>query len=69
MVNRVLEILGSKFGTTVNSKGYKLLPPYIRVIQVRGVVLYLFVTSQDFLSCVYRVMGLAMKHLEGFWSI
>ena len=25
---------GSKFGTTTNSKGYKLLPPYLRVIQV-----------------------------------
>lgn len=37
VVLKVLEILGSKFGTTLNSKGYKLLPPYIRVIQVRYV--------------------------------
>ncbi len=30
-------ILGSKFGTTVNSKGYKMLPPYLRVIQGDGI--------------------------------
>lgn len=34
VVTKVLEILEAKFGTTVNSKGYKLLPPFIRVIQV-----------------------------------
>ena len=34
VVVKVLEILGSKFGTITNSKGYKLLPPYLRVIQV-----------------------------------
>ena len=34
VVVKVLEILGSKFGTTINSKGYKMLPPYLRVIQV-----------------------------------
>ncbi|XP_003384858.1 PREDICTED: nicotinamide phosphoribosyltransferase-like [Amphimedon queenslandica] len=34
---RVLEILGSKFGTVTNSKGYKLLPPYLRVIQADSV--------------------------------
>ena len=28
---------GSKFGTTTNSKGYKLLPPYLRVIQGDGI--------------------------------
>ncbi len=27
VVVKVLDILGSKFGTTINSKGYKLLPP------------------------------------------
>jgi nicotinamide phosphoribosyltransferase len=36
-VVKVLEILGSKFGTTTNSKGYKLLPPYLRVIQGDGI--------------------------------
>ena len=34
VVVKVLEILGSKFGTTINSKGYKILPDYLRVIQV-----------------------------------
>ena len=34
MVVKVLDILGSKFGTMTNSKGYKLLPDYLRVIQV-----------------------------------
>ena len=34
VVVKVLDILGSKFGTTINSKGYKILPPYLRVIQV-----------------------------------
>ena len=34
VVVKVLEILGSKFGTITNSKGYKLLPPHLRVIQV-----------------------------------
>ena len=34
VVVKVLEILGSKFGFTINSKGYKLLPPYLRIIQV-----------------------------------
>lgn len=29
----VLNILGKKFGYSMNSKGYKLLPPYIRVFQ------------------------------------
>lgn len=29
--------LGSKFGTTINSKGYKLLPSYLRVIQGDGI--------------------------------
>ena len=33
VIVKVLEILGSKFGTTINSKGYRVLPPYVRVIQ------------------------------------
>jgi len=27
--------IGKKFGTEMNSKKYKMLPPYLRVIQVR----------------------------------
>jgi nicotinamide phosphoribosyltransferase len=37
VVLKVLEILGEKFGTTLNAKGYKVLPPYLRVIQGDGV--------------------------------
>ena len=33
----VIEILANKFGTEVNSKGYKVLPSYIRVIQGDGI--------------------------------
>lgn len=36
-VVRVLELLGSKFGTTTNAKGYKVLHPKVRVIQGDGV--------------------------------
>ena len=32
-----LNILGNKFGCTINSKGYKVLPPYIRMIQGDGI--------------------------------
>lgn len=34
---KVVEMLGDIFGFTVNSKGYKVLPDYIRVIQGDGV--------------------------------
>jgi nicotinamide phosphoribosyltransferase len=37
VVNRVLDILGEKFGFTVNSKGYKVLHPKVRVIQGDGI--------------------------------
>ncbi|XP_037745081.2 nicotinamide phosphoribosyltransferase isoform X7 [Chelonia mydas] len=36
-VLKVLEILGKKFPVVENAKGYKVLPPYIRVIQGDGV--------------------------------
>jgi len=37
IVVEVLEILASKFGYETNSKGYKVLPPYVRVIQGDGI--------------------------------
>ena len=37
IVVEVLEILGEKFGTSINQKGYKVLPPQIRVIQGDGI--------------------------------
>lgn len=33
----VIEILMERFGYTVNSKGYRVLPPYVRVIQGDGI--------------------------------
>jgi len=36
-VVRVLELLGEKFGTTTNPKGYRVLHPKVRVIQGDGV--------------------------------
>jgi nicotinamide phosphoribosyltransferase len=36
VVTKVLEILGNRFGFTVNSKGYKVLNPKVRVIQGDG---------------------------------
>uniref|UniRef100_A0A4W3JBC5 Nicotinamide phosphoribosyltransferase n=1 Tax=Callorhinchus milii TaxID=7868 RepID=A0A4W3JBC5_CALMI len=55
-VLQVLDILGRKFPTTENSKGYKLLPPYLRVIQGDGV---------DIHSLHEIVQGLEEKR----WSI
>jgi len=37
VVPNVLNILGSKFGYTTNSKGFKVLDPHVRVIQGDGV--------------------------------
>lgn len=37
VIGKVLEILGRKFGTTTNEKGYKVLDPHVRVIQGDGV--------------------------------
>lgn len=37
VVGEVLDILGKAFGYTVNEKGYKVLPPQVRVIQGDGI--------------------------------
>lgn len=37
VVPKVIEVLMQRFGFTVNSKGYKVLPPQIRVIQGDGI--------------------------------
>uniref|UniRef100_A0A0B6ZJ93 Nicotinamide phosphoribosyltransferase n=1 Tax=Arion vulgaris TaxID=1028688 RepID=A0A0B6ZJ93_9EUPU len=37
VVIKVLNILGEAFGTTLNSKGYKMLPRYLRIIQGDGI--------------------------------
>lgn len=37
VVNEVLHLLGERFGYMINEKGFRVLPPYIRVIQGDGV--------------------------------
>lgn len=37
VICKSLDILAEKFGTTDNTKGYKILPPYVRLIQGDGV--------------------------------
>ena len=34
---QVLEILGRKFGTKTNGKGYRMLPDFLRIIQGDGI--------------------------------
>lgn len=34
---KCLELLGHAFGTTTNSKGFKMLPKYVRLIQGDGI--------------------------------
>ena len=40
VLKEVFAILGEAFGTTLNEKGYKLLPPQVRVIQGDGIDRY-----------------------------
>jgi nicotinamide phosphoribosyltransferase len=51
---KVLEILGAKFGYETNQKGYRVLPPYIRVIQGDGVNLF---TIQNMLYQLSKFHG------------
>jgi nicotinamide phosphoribosyltransferase len=37
VILKTLQILDKKFGTTTNSKGFKVLPPYIRILQGDGI--------------------------------
>ena len=53
---------GSKFGTTTNSKGYKLLPPYLRIIQV------CYIQSHIMVIHVTRVQSIYMYCRYGPWS-
>lgn len=56
VVVKVLNILGEKFGFTTNSKGFKLLPSYLRVIQGDGIS--------------YDSLGPIMKSIaDGGWSL
>jgi nicotinamide phosphoribosyltransferase len=52
VVVKVLNILGEKFGFTVNGKGYKVLHPKVRVIQGDGI-------DYKMLETILEAMGLA----------
>jgi nicotinamide phosphoribosyltransferase len=55
VVVQVLEILGEKFGYTVNKKGYKVLNPKVRVIQGDGID--------------YKMLGLILEAMKvAHWS-
>jgi nicotinamide phosphoribosyltransferase len=56
VVMKCLEILGEKFGTTINDKGYKVLDPHVRLIQGDGV-------NQNSIHQILTVMD------ENKWSI
>ena len=40
IVCKTLQLLEAKFGCSINSKGYKVLPPYVRIIQGDGINLH-----------------------------
>lgn len=50
IVLQVLEILGERFGTTTNAKGYKVIDPHVRVIQGDGVDYEMIVAILDKLA-------------------
>src|SRR5208283_533971 len=37
VVSKIIEILGDKFGYSINEKGYKVLDPHVKIIQGDGV--------------------------------
>ncbi len=51
---RVFEILGAKFGYVTNAKGYRVLPPFVRVIQGDGVNMF---TIQNMLLQLAKFHG------------
>ena len=46
-------MLGKAFGTTTNEKGFKMLPPYLRVIQGDGVSYETIGMLQNFMSSIH----------------
>ena len=54
VLTRVFEILGKKFGYETNAKGYRVLPPYVRVIQGDGVNMF---TIQNMLYQLAKFHG------------
>ena len=60
VLTRVFEILGEKFGYETNSKGYRVLPPYLRVIQGDGVNMF---TIQNMLYQLSKFHGWSADNL------
>lgn len=60
VLTKVLEILGEKFGYETNSKGYRVLPPYVRVIQGDGVNMF---TIQNMLFQLTKFSGWSADNL------
>ncbi len=54
VLTKVFEILGQKFGYQTNSKGYRVLPPCVRVIQGDGVNMF---TIQNMLYQLSKFHG------------
>lgn len=59
VVIRTLQILEQKFGVTVNTKGYKVLPPCIRILQGDGIDL----TSMHTLLGAVRDAGYSVENI------
>jgi nicotinamide phosphoribosyltransferase len=60
VLTRVFDILGEKFGYVTNSKGYRVLPPYVRVIQGDGVNMF---TIQNMLYQLSKFHGWSADNL------
>lgn len=60
VLTKVFEILGEKFGYTTNAKGYRVLPPYLRVIQGDGVNMF---TIQNTLFHLSKFNGWSADNL------
>jgi len=60
VLTKVFEILGEKFGYETNSKGYRVLPPCVRVIQGDGVNMF---TIQNMLYQLSKFSGWSADNL------
>ena len=61
VLTKVFEILGEKFGFETNAKGYRVLPPYVRVIQGDGVNIF---TIQNMLYQLSKFHGWSADNLS-----
>jgi nicotinamide phosphoribosyltransferase len=60
VLTKVFEILGEKFGYETNSKGYRVLPPCVRVMQGDGVNMF---TIQNMLYQLSKFSGWSADNL------